>query len=357
MTYRWLLALALAVSVGTMAAALVAPISPVDGGQPDPPPVLAGEPDSLAAEAAYIRELSRQHQVRSDAKGVRPSEWTLNQGGWVGQIDDFEYDGELDPLRGWLDVYDLNEEMFGWYFWGLSDCRAANGTRSMWAIGDGDEGSQMACGVQYPNGLNSSATLRLDLTGWVSDTHHLELVFDFWLNLRTQVEDDVVPDGLFVNYRMPSTRGELDKEPVTIARLTGQWPERFWNDPWRIDLANAYEVYPPNREFNLLGMDEVDIEFLVVSKMPPGQTLSEGVFVDDVRLEGDAPEGDPTVPPSPTFTPPPTDTPEITDTPTTVPTDTPVPTATQDPHRTPTATEPTTEFPFEILMPAASKGH
>ena len=102
-------------------------------------------------------------------------------------IDDFEQESvDLDVFKGWLLVDDLNGPRKGEYYWGVSDCRSKTGDKSAWAIGNGTDGLLMECGEEYPADVKSSATLRLDLSGWAMDTPALELVFDFWLNVRTE---------------------------------------------------------------------------------------------------------------------------------------------------------------------------
>jgi len=57
------------------------------------------------------------------------------------------------PSAGWQTV----DPGFGEYFWAERNCRAATGTgtNSAWAIGGGSLGQSLACGVQYPNNMNS----------------------------------------------------------------------------------------------------------------------------------------------------------------------------------------------------------
>ena len=341
MSRRWLVATALlmACTLGT-SAVLSAPPTQGRGGTTD-----AVTAKDVALES-WMKELDRTRNVVPPGPAYRPREYTPHQGGYVDVIDDFEQAGkDFDFFKGWVLVEDLNGPLYGDYYWGVSTCRSNGGTRSAWAITNGAQGSQLACGAYYPHGLNSSALLRLDLSGFPQDVASLELVFDFWLNLRTEVEAGVVPDGLFVVYHMPTTIGEQPFERVVLAKLTGQLPERFWDTPWRVPLNEATDLNDPERVFNLAGMTDVDIEFLVVSKQREGTTFPEGVFIDNVRLEASEQPGTPSPgTPRPTTPPPPTD-PPSPETPTVETPTVETPTVETPTVETPTVETPTVETP------------
>jgi M6 family metalloprotease-like protein len=56
------------------------------------------------------------------------------------------------PLAGW----EILESGTDNYKWGRRNCRAYAGTQSAWAVGDGADGYNLACGSNYPNYANTS---------------------------------------------------------------------------------------------------------------------------------------------------------------------------------------------------------
>jgi hypothetical protein len=253
-------------------------------------------------------------------------------------IDDFEVDPWPDPLK-WVFVGDLNEPLTDkQYYWAPSPCRAKSGARSLRAIGGGRDGSMLDCPANYPNGVVSSAILEIDLTAYAG-AGVLNLLFDFWLNTRTETENGIAPDGLFVNYVNISEQGE--REIATIDGITSTFPERFFDEPRLIDLIDAQEIYPPYRTFDLRGK-RVLLEFLFVSSLEQS-TLPEGVYIDNLRLDADLTAPTPTTPTPVTATP----TRDVTDTPTSPVTDTP--TATSSITSTVTVTPTISVTPSETI--------
>jgi hypothetical protein len=361
MRYGWLLVVALAAMSGAVAVVYAAPDGFADGNAPAPLPAqgVVG-PRGMSV----VRPMLPGGDPPVQGVARRPSSWVNNQGTWVGLIDDFELGAEPDPAKGWIYREDTNGNAYGEYLWGISQCRGAHGSRkSLWAIGDGVDGSQLACGSPYPHGTSSAIWLLLDTSYWPTDTNKLDLVFDFWLNLRTYTENEVEGDGLFIVYRLPKSgpAGGDTTEPVILANLTGQDPANFWYEPWRIDLLHAREVYPqPDgsfREFNLAGKPAVTIEFLFQSGMKTDTVFEDGVFIDNVRLESSDGPGTPVA-----TTPPPATTEAPTDTPTAT-SETPGPTSetpiatTDTPSPGPTTPTPT-RIPFgkDIFLPVALVG-
>jgi hypothetical protein len=356
MNHRRLVALALLVACTFGAgAALAAPDRPL----PAVPKTSSSATD--AAVVTWLRQLDRTHNNVPAGHGLRPAPYVPDQGGYSYMIDDFEQGTrDFDFYKGWVLVEDLNGPLYGDYYWGVSDCQAKSGTRSGWAIGNGEQGALLDCGAYYPHGVNSSALLRLDLTGFPQDIGSLELVFDFWLNLRTEVEGGVVPDGLFVLYHLPTSVGELPFERVVVAKLTGQQPDRFWSYPWRVPLNAATDLNDPQRVFNLAGLPDVDIEFLMVTKQTDGTTYPEGVFIDNVRLEAsEAPITPSPGTPRPTKTPSPTTPVPTTAVPTTPSAETPTtetPTSETPTSETPTSETPTSETPTSETPTSGTPG-
>lgn len=231
-------------------------------------------------------------------KSPSPERWASGrspspQQTYTWMIDNFET-AILDPFL-WT-VSDLDDELFGEYIWGLSQCRSTGeGSQSLWGVGAGANGQNLGCQDLYPSGVNSSAIVTLDLNGFATPPGQLDLVFDFWLNTRIFEEYGVVPDGLFVNYLL--RRPDNLTERVVLQAATSQHPERFFSDPITIDMLQATEVYEPFREFNLydLAMAEqgfVLIEFLFMSRDPKSEepapsTFQGGAFVDNVRIISD----------------------------------------------------------------------
>mgnify|MGYP001153501832 FL=1 len=235
-----------------------------------------------AAVAAWMRQLDRTHNRVPEGRALRPRNYVPDQNGYYHVIDDFEQAGkDLDVFKGWVLVEDLNGALYGDYYWGVSNCnhKSGIGERSAWAIGNGAQGSGLQCGAYYPHGVNSSALLRLDLSGFPEDVDALELVFDFWLNLRTEVEGGVVPDGLFVTYHLPTAVGDSPFERVVVAKLTGQLADRFWDTPWRIQLNALTDLNDPGRVFNVAGLADVGAD--VCSFEQGSGSLQGDVFCRD----------------------------------------------------------------------------
>lgn len=208
-------------------------------------------------------------------------------------IDDFDASAIPDPSL-WT-MMDLDLTTFGDFQWGLSQCRAANGTQSLWAVGGGDDGSRLTCEDLYPPGANSSAMLAVDLTRFSTPPSQLDFLVDFWLNTRIFEEAGVAADGLFVSYLKP--RENQEPERIVLVALTSQYPERFFSDPLRIDMLKATEVYPPYREVDMSTDPAPLIEFLFMSRDPNPQdgamptTFMGGAFIDNVRIETDVQPG------------------------------------------------------------------
>lgn len=356
MKKRWLLVLGLVVVLGAVGTVSAMPEDSRGG---------TGVPavDRVPDIRPYLADKEVPAAVRDTRRpGFRVSAQPGQATDYV--VDDFEAPAINENL--WLRIYDLDEppEEHGEYYWSLSRCRSnpPPGNQSFWAIGAGANGSQQSCGSAYPSGAASAAIMRLDLTTFPSPTQ-LDLVWDFWLNTRTVEMGGVAPDGLFLIflYENPET-GRT--EWVTLAAITSEYPERFFQEPWRVDLLKAKEIYPPYREFDLHALGQVNLMFLFKSKRESGGELPEGVYIDNLRLSADVapvtptPGGDTPTPtpevtePTPE-TPTPSDTPEITPgTPTDTPEITPgTPSDTPETPGTPGTPTPTDTEEPPVLWP------
>lgn len=351
MDKTWLIVPALALGLGAATAVAAMPAAPAAPELPAlaAPPAFDVRP-LVAAEPVPERVLSAARA----SGGARGRVQSTGAAPYEAMIDDFE--AVLLDTQKWLYIADGDKDLHGSYFWGLSKCRAKGGTQSLWAVGDGDpsvipNGRQLRCGDNYPNGAQSTAILALDLTGWSPDVADLRLLFDFWLNTRTEIMDGVAGDGLFVVFVRTLPNGS--QEEIVVDALSSEFPQRFWDESREIDLRMLRDVYGQNPNvYNAAGTVAL-IEFLFVSKDVAGGTKPEGSFIDNVRLEASVPPVTPT-PVTPTVGTPgtpvpttatPTRGPETqTPVPTTVePTNPPEETGTPDATESATATEGTEE--------------
>lgn len=310
---------------------------------------------SIAEKAAIQSALEGTVPFRPTRTEIRPD------GAYEYLVDDFNT-ASLDGSK-WIVIVDRNEEDFGWYQWGLSQCQYSprySDNQSLWALANTEGGvpSDLECDEPYPNGVSSAAILRLDLGGFATDTltstlTQLDLAFDFYLNVRNFAEGGVVPDGLFViGYPDPS---DLERKLV-LEGVTARREERFWEQPITIDLLNACDTNPPFDCHNFAGQMSLFEFFFITKSGPDSSTYSGGAFIDNVTLiASDAPATPPgrlTPLPTATDTPVPSETPvpSVTPTPTETPEESPTPTATD----TATPTE-TPEPPDGIYLPIAYK--
>jgi hypothetical protein len=296
-------ALALVSTVGTVSAMPRTDEGAGPAGAPASPPDIRPYLASLPAPA----ELS--DAARPGFTAYRPSQNLPEY-----MVDDFEAPTLNDQL--WLKIWDLDAdpEEYGEYYWALSSCQSAPpGSQSLWGIGGGTNGSELPCGAVYPNGVSSGAIMRLDFTQYPAPAE-FELIYDFFLNTRTEEMEGVVPDGLFLIFFYVNPENGRT-EWVVIDALTSAYPKRFFEEPRKINLLAVQELYAPNRVFNLYDMKVVDFMYLFKTKRSPGGERSEGAFIDNIRIGSNVPPGEVTVTPTEPTTP--TDTPEpTTETPT-----------------------------------------
>ena len=162
---------------------------------------------------------------------------------------------------------------FGWYVWGLSECRAYSGNQSAWAYGGGDDGELLPCGAAYPDAyslgtmMNQSMPINLKYVakGEYSAKVWTNLAPDDQLCLKVAVlESGDCDTGLHSGYygvcRTDATNG--------------------WED-LKMDLTNVPTLG------NVLG-EQVCVAITFQADI--GDSRPEGAYVDDVSLRF-CPEG------------------------------------------------------------------
>lgn len=339
MNKKWLVAagLVLASSVATVASAR--PIEPetsrlAASGDEMPPALREFYEQNPITDAAADALIARSDYFRPKPLGLESGD-RMNgpDASYRWEIDHFDNVAVLNPLL-WVLVDDLNDEDDGTPHWGtykpaVSRCRNHTPPQSMWMFGGGVDGEKLACDADYPSGAQSSAIALMDLTTMFAEAPgEFKMEFSYLLNLRTFDEAGVVPDGLFVNLIIDQP-GITTRERVTLAALTSEFNERFFDRPRVIDFLAAQDVYNPEREpINILESGVVLLEFLALTQRPTAanpnpSTLPSGIFVDTIDFVSDAqpnlPPGTPfdgsTSTPLPPTVAPPTLTPTITMTP------------------------------------------
>ncbi len=300
---------------------------------------------STSEKAAVRRALVGTVPFRPSRTNVRPD------GAYEYLVDDFNT-AALDRSK-WIIILDRNEHDYGWYEWGLSECQFSSryeDRQSLWSMANTEGGarSDLECDEPYPNGVNSAAILRLDLTGFATDTltgtlTQLDLAFDFYLNVRNFAEGGVAPDGLFViGYPDPA---DLDSRKLVMEGVTARREGRFWEQPITIDLLNACDTGVPTDCHNFAGQMSL-FEFFFISKRAlPASSYAGGAFIDNVTLiASHAPEIDPgRTTPLPTAT--------NTEVPAFTPVASETPTPTETPEESPTPTATNTRVPTETPVP------
>jgi hypothetical protein len=173
---------------------------------------------------------------------------TLSSGEWTTLFsDDFEgaFPGAWTPVQWNVTGYE----------WGLSTCQANSGSHSAWGVGGGTAGSGLACGSDYPDGVD---TLLVTGPFDLSDAEAAEVDYQLWLNV------------------------EADNDHVgTYASIDGGyfWGWYYWGNsggwqPGVFDLSNVPVLG------DVRGQPQVWIAFAFTSN--DSIHYSEGGFVDDV---------------------------------------------------------------------------
>ena len=205
-------------------------------------------------------------------------------------IDDFEAaDWPLGTT--WTVPVDPEDPRTLAWQWAPRDCRAAAGSFSLWAVGGGERGRDLACGDPYPANVRTVAVLSLDLRPH-ADATVLNLAFEMWADT---ISDAALGDFVTVSYLHPDAGGATERVPVFD--WTGATGPAFRTQ--RLDLLDLVDMYNPLRSFRLAGR-EADFEFVFRSARD-SSFRPEGVFLDLVRLERDG-----TSPPTATAEGPPT---------------------------------------------------
>ncbi len=158
-----------------------------------------------------------------------------------------------------------------YYQWGRRDCRAYSGQHSAWAFGGGDDGSQLACGADYPQALYTLMYRGMPVNlKYVAQATYSAKV---WTNLN------------------PGHEVCLRVLPISEGQCRGDygWPKMSVFDPgvcrsgqtdgWEdltLNLANVPELG------SVLGEERVCLGITFQSQY--GAVRPEGAYVDDVTL-------------------------------------------------------------------------
>jgi hypothetical protein len=183
-------------------------------------------------------------------------------------IDDFEASPWPDPDI-WPAIFDLSGRTDSQLSWGPRDCRAASGSRALWAIGGGADGGALPCDANYPDGQASSAVLALDLRPMRS-VSELWLQFDIWADAPPN-------EGLFVNVLEGGAGGNPIARHVVYS-ATGRstaWARRVRLDLTRLEDRQQAWAMDARGNHVLL-----ELLFVSLSGLPDGQ----GIFLDNLSL-------------------------------------------------------------------------
>jgi hypothetical protein len=176
------------------------------------------------------------------------------------------------------------------YTWAPRDCRAANGSRSLFAVGGGADGASHPCGgAPYPAGVASSALLYLDLSRFRS-ARTLALSFDIWADAEPH-------EGVFVNYVEFDAAGLMTERRIVYS---GTGRVQSWLRGLELDLTRLRDRQDGSWSGDLRGQ-RVYLELLFVSSDEVNLSRGEGVFLDNLAIESDPFVT--IVPPAPTATP------------------------------------------------------
>jgi hypothetical protein len=176
------------------------------------------------------------------------------QPGWTTIMSE-NFEGNW-PTAGWQS-FDNSSSDAGEYRWAKRNCRAVEGNNSAWAVGGGADGSNLSCGSNYPDGVESWMTYGpFSLSG----TTAAELVFQLWNNSESSY--DVIFWGA-------SDDGD-NFNGWTLSGDTGGWTNKS------LDLADV-----PNTG-SLLGKENVWIAFIFDSDS--SVNFSDGAHIDNIVL-------------------------------------------------------------------------
>lgn len=177
------------------------------------------------------------------------------------------------PVSPWTTIFadDFETETGAWQYLdrnGLTggdyrparrECRPKSGDYSAWLVGGGDNGSQLRCGVNYPDDANSWMIYGpFSLSGATA----AEMRFDAWIN---EASLD------YFCYTASSDNVDWVSGAVCI-----DFPSTGWTT-LPLDLANA-----GYSGVSFLGEPEVWVAF--VFRSDDSDSAAEGAYVDNVRL-------------------------------------------------------------------------
>ncbi|MBN2005608.1 MAG: Ig-like domain-containing protein [Anaerolineae bacterium] len=163
---------------------------------------------------------------------------------------------------------------FGWYLWGLSECRAYSGQQSAWAYGGGDDGELLPCGAAYPDayslGSMMNQSVPVNLKYVAKGTYSAKV----WTNLAP--DDEVCLKVALLESGDCDTGAKTEYYGVCRSGATNGWEDLT------LDLANVPVLG------NVLGQERVCVA--VISQANIGDSRPEGAYVDDVTMRF-CPEG------------------------------------------------------------------
>ncbi len=215
-------------------------------------------------------------------------QWTASKAAQQ-TIDDFESAAWPAP-NTWVYVTDLTGAQAGQHMWGPRDCRAADGVKSLWAVGGGASGAGLSCGSSAPDGEVTAALLWLDLSA-VRSFKELFLAFDIWA-------DAAPTEGLFVNFMSFDAVGTpVDRR--TVYSATGHVED--WARGVHLDLTDLRDRLDPSWRYDARGQ-HLYLEFVFLSVV--NGSPDEGIYIDNLTLVTE--EYPPIIVPPDTPTPPPT---------------------------------------------------
>lgn len=282
-----------------LSATFMAAVGTVRGSSPD------GRLHSVDETALRaVLELPRP-SLLAGSPGARTNAFVVPPGAGRTVIDDFESPSWPESDR-WVYVGDLVNDATLAIEWSTSECRAAEGQQSLWAIGGGPAGAGQTCGTDYPSALQTSALLALDLSA-IRSARALDLVFEAWADASPY-------EGLYVNLIEFDDVG-IATSRRTVMSATGRSAD--WSEV-RLDLIRLTDELDPGWVGDLRGQFAY-FELLLLTS--DAALAGEGMFVDELAVEVvEQPPWIVTPVPSMTLTPSSTPSPAATLTPTTAPT-------------------------------------
>ncbi|MCJ7837847.1 MAG: Ig-like domain-containing protein, partial [Burkholderiales bacterium] len=197
---------------------------------------------------AWITKFSDNFE--SDTIGWRRSGWTYKEG---------------DPPPGG----------YGWYLWGLSECRAYSGQQSAWAYGGYDDGELLPCGAAYPDAYSLGTILTQTQPINLKYVAKGEYSAKVWTNLAPDDEVCLKVAVLESGDCGLNTGWKSGYYGVCRTGVTNGWEDLT------LDLTNVPTLG------NVLGEEVCEA---VIFSAHIGDSRPEGAYVDDVTMRF-CPEG------------------------------------------------------------------